>query len=83
MRNPRDICANTGPEVRPTRSTRNSRSIVMIWETLATESFGSPTSSARKRTLPGASLKRTFEVRMIANTVRIRLRLNESAWDDQ
>ncbi len=37
----------------PTRVVRNSLSTVMIWDTLATESFGSPVRRAERRKFPG------------------------------
>lgn len=44
--------------IRPTRSVRSVRSIATIWETFATESFGSPVADAGSVTFPGAAASR-------------------------
>jgi len=48
--------------------------------TLATESLGRPLLRAGRRTLPGASRSRVFDVSTTPSTVRSLLRLKESAW---
>jgi len=65
---------------RPHFSVRNSRSTVMSWETLTTESFGSPDADAGRSTLPGASARRRLDVTTTAMTVRMRLRLKAFDW---
>src|ERR1035438_4667915 len=62
----------------PTRSVKRSRSRVRTWETLATESFGSPVTRAESMTFPGASAQRRLLVRGTHKTVEIRLRFKAS-----
>ena len=64
----------------PTSSVSNSRSRVMIWEALATESFGRPVARAGRSTLPGASAQRRLLVKATHTTLRIRLRFSASPW---
>lgn len=64
---------------RPTRPVRNDLSMVITWETLATEGFDRPVPRDASRTLPGASANRRLEVMKIAITVLMRLALNELA----
>ena len=64
----------------PARSVRVSRSMVMICDTLATESFGSPLARLATRTFPGAPSSLRFDVSTTAIAVSMRLRLKESAW---
>ena len=64
----------------PTSSVSNSRSRVMIWETLATESFGRPVARAGRSTLPGASAQCRLLVRGTHTTLRIWLRFSASPW---
>lgn len=68
------------PGRRPHFSVRNVRSTVITCETFATESLGRPESDAGTNTLPGASARRTFDVRTTAMIVRIRLRLKAFDW---
>ena len=63
-----------------TSSVSNSRSRVMICDTLATESFGSPVVRAGRRTLPGASAQRRLLVKGTQTMVLMRLRFNVSPW---
>jgi hypothetical protein len=64
----------------PTSSVSNSRSRVMIWDTLATESFGRPVVRAGRSTLPGASAQRRLLVKGTQTTVRMWLRFSASLW---
>ena len=57
------IDSNWCLESLPTSSVSNSRSRVMIWEALATESFGRPVARAGRSTLPGASAQRRLLVK--------------------
>ena len=59
----------------PIRSVRNALSTVMICETLTTDAFVRPVPLIGRRTLPGASAKRRFEVMTAAITVLMRLSL--------
>jgi hypothetical protein len=63
-----------------TSSVSNSRSRVMICDTLATESFGSPVARAGRRMLPGASVQRRLLVKGTQTMVLMRLRFNVSPW---
>lgn len=63
-----------------TSSVSNSRSRVMICDTLATESFGSAVVRADRRTLPGASAQRRLLVKGTQTMVLMRLRFNVSPW---
>ncbi len=60
------IPASTAPMMsvskRPARSVSSSRSTVASWETLTTQSRGTPPSPAVSRTFPGASASRRVEV---------------------
>ena len=60
----------------PTSSVSNSRSRVMIWEALATESLGRPVARAGRSTLPGASAHRRLLVKGTQTTLLIRLRFS-------
>ena len=62
----------------PTSSVSNSRSRVMIWEALATESLGRPVARAGRSTLPGASAQRRLLVKGTHTTLLIRLRFSAS-----
>jgi len=64
----------------PTSSVSNSRSRVMIWEALATESLGRPVARAGRSTLPGASAHRRLLVKGTQTTLLIRLRFSASPW---
>ena len=64
----------------PTSSVSSSRSRVMIWEALATESLGRPVARAGSSTLPGAFAQPRLLVKGTQTTVRRRLRLSESPW---
>ena len=64
----------------PTSSVSSSRSRVMIWETLATESLGRPVAWAERSTLPGASAHRRLLVKGTHTTLLIRLRFSASPW---
>ena len=64
----------------PTSSVSNSRSTVMIWDTLATESLGRPVARAGSKTLPGASAQPRLRVSGTHTIVRMRLRLSVSPW---
>jgi len=64
----------------PTSSVSNSRSRVMIWEALATESLGRPVARAGRSTLPGASAQRRLLVKGTHTTLLIRLRFSASPW---
>jgi len=64
----------------PASSVSSSRSIVMIWEALATESLGRPVARAGSRTLPGASAQPRLLVNGTHTIVRMRLRLSLSPW---
>jgi len=76
--------ARTSPNCRldsvPTSSVSNSRSTVMIWEALATESLERPVARAGSRTLPGASAQPRLLVNGTHTIVRMRLRLSVSPW---
>jgi hypothetical protein len=62
----------------PTSSVSNSRSRVMIWAVLATESLGRPVARVGRSTLPGASAQRRLLVKGTHTTLLIRLRFNAS-----
>jgi len=64
----------------PTSSVSNSRSTVIIWEAIVTESFGNPVALAGRSALPGASAQVRLLVKGTQTTVRIRLRLRSSPW---
>jgi hypothetical protein len=64
----------------PTSSVSSSRSRVMIWEALATESLGRPVARAGRSTLPGASAHRRLLVKGTHTTLLIRLRFSASPW---
>ena len=74
------IDSNWRLESLPTSSVSNSRSRVMIWKALATESFGRPVARAGRSTLPGASAHRRLLVKATHTTLRIRLRFSASPW---
>jgi hypothetical protein len=74
------INSNWRLESLPTSSVSNSRSRVMIWEALATESLGRPVARAGRSTLPGASAHRRLLVKGTQTTLLIRLRLSASPW---
>jgi len=63
---------------RPVLSVSNALSKVTTWETLATESFGSPVRRGESNTLPGARAHLTLLVSGTHTTVLIRLRLSAS-----
>ena len=67
-------------ESAPASSVRNERSRVSICETLTTESRGRPLICAGNKTFPGASANRRLLVMTATMTVRMLLRLKESAW---
>ena len=58
----------------PTRDVRSNLSRVTIWETLATESLGSPVRRAMRRTLPGAKAHLRLLVNGTQTIVPMRLR---------
>jgi hypothetical protein len=62
----------------PTCSASRDLSSVMIWETLATDSFDSPVNRGSRRTLPGASAHFKLLVSGTHTTAAIRLRLKAS-----
>jgi hypothetical protein len=62
----------------PTSLVSNSRSRVMIWEALATESLGRPVARAGRSTLPGASAQLRLLVKGTHTTLLIRLRFSAS-----
>lgn len=62
----------------PVRSVNRARSTDMSWETLATESFGSPVNRLFKKTFPGALAHAKLLVRGTQITVAMLLRLMES-----
>ena len=64
----------------PTRAVRNDLSTVTIWETLATESLGSPVRRAERRAFPGAKLHFRLLVSGTHTTVEIWLRFRASHW---
>jgi hypothetical protein len=64
----------------PTSSVSNSRSRVMIWEALATESLGRAVARAGRSTLPGASAQRRLLDKGTHTTLLIRLRFSASPW---
>jgi hypothetical protein len=64
----------------PTSSVSNSRSRVMIWEALATESLGRPVARAGRSTFPGASAHVRLLVKGTQTTLLIRLRFSASPW---
>jgi hypothetical protein len=63
---------------RPVLSVNSALSKVTTWETLATESFGSPVRWAESTTLPGALAHLVLLVSGTQTTVPIRLRLSAS-----
>jgi hypothetical protein len=77
---PERISSSWRLETFATSSVSNSRSRVMICDTLATESFGSPVVRAGRRTLPGASVQRRLLVKGTQTMVLMRLRFNVSPW---
>jgi len=64
----------------PAASVSASRSRLIIWETLATESLGRPVARAGRSTLPGASVHRRLLVNGTQTTVLTRLRFKASPW---
>lgn len=64
----------------PTRAVRRFLSRLTIWDTLATESFGSPVRRAERGTFPGAKLHLRLLVKGTHTTVAMRLRFNASDW---
>ena len=58
------------------RAFRKDLSMVITCEILATDGFDKPVPRMGKRTLPGASERRRFEVITTAITVLMRLSLN-------
>jgi hypothetical protein len=65
-------------EILPTRLANRDLSTVMIWDTFATDSFGSPVALGERDTFPGARAHLRFEVSGTQTTVAIRLRFNAS-----
>ena len=63
-----------------TRSVSRCLSIVTTWDTLATESFGSPVRRADKRRFPGANAHLRLLVNGTQITVPMRLRFKASHW---
>jgi hypothetical protein len=59
----------------PKRFVRNDLSTVTICDTFATDGIDSPVPLTGRRTFPGASVKRRFEVMATAITVLMRLSL--------
>jgi len=74
------ISSNWRLDSLPTSSVSASRSRLIIWETLATESLGRPVARAGRRTFPGASAQRRLLVNGTQTTVLTRLRFNASPW---
>lgn len=64
----------------PARSVKRVLSRAMIWETLATESFGRSVSFADKKTFPGASAHWRLLVNGTQTIVAIRLLFKGSPW---
>src|SRR6185503_13320295 len=62
----------------PERPVSSVLSKLTIWETFATDSFGSPVNRTGSRTLPGALAHLVLLVSGTQTTVASRLRLNES-----
>ena len=77
---PEWISATSSSSRWPLRSERIPRSTATIWETFATESFGSPVRSAGSVTFPGAAAHRRLLVSGTTTTVPRRLALNASPW---
>jgi hypothetical protein len=77
---PERINSNWRLDIFPVSSVSNSRSRLMICETLATESFESPVARARRSTLPGASTQARLLVKRTQTTVLMRLRFSASPW---
>jgi hypothetical protein len=80
MSMPERISSNWRFDSFPAVSVSNSRSRLMICETLATESLGSPVARADRSTLPGASAHARLLVKGMQTTVPIRLRFSASPW---
>jgi hypothetical protein len=78
-RSPVSTSPSRRPESLSTNSVRNDLSSVRSWDTFTTESRGNPVTSAGSNTLPGASTSRRLLVITATMTVRIPLRLKESA----
>ena len=64
----------------PTQTVSRLLSTAIIWETLATEFFGSPVKRAARWTFPGAKAHLRLLVRGTQTTVAIRLRFKASHW---
>jgi hypothetical protein len=77
---PERINSNWRLDIFPVSSVSNSRSRLMICETLATESFESPVARAGRSTLPGASTQARLLVKGTQTTVLMRLRFSASPW---
>jgi len=67
-------------ERRPVRSVNVDLSSVTIWDTLTTESFGSPVSSAFNKRFPGASAHLRLLVKGTHTMVASRLWLKALHW---
>lgn len=80
MSMPERISSNWRLDNFPDPSVSNSRSRLMICETLATESLGSPVARAGRSRLPGASAQARLLVKGTQTTVLMRLRLSASPW---
>ena len=77
---PDSINSNWRLDSFPTSSVSSSRSRVIIWEALATESLGRPVARAGKSTLPGASAQPRLPVKGTQTTVLMRFRFRASPW---
>ncbi len=75
---PERTSSNFARESLPTRSASSALSTVTIWDTFATESFGSPVTEAGSATFPGAADHFKLLVKATQTTVAIRLRLSGS-----
>ena len=65
---------------RPTRSSRQDRSMATTWETFATESFPRPVTGDFRRRFPGAAAHLRLLVKGTHTAVAIPLRLIASPW---
>jgi hypothetical protein len=77
---PKRISSRWRFDIFPVSSVSNSRSRLMICETFATESLGSPVVRAGRSTLPGASAQARTLVKGTQTTVLMRLRFSASPW---
>jgi len=77
---PESTSSSFGRASLPVRSVRSVLSSVTSWETLATDSFGSPVALGGSRTFPGAVAHFRLLVKGTQTTVAIRLRLSASPW---